>query len=51
MKNKTSRVLPDNWWDKGINPVLGYKYKQPSIGGRPQRNKFEYPPEDDKKIN
>ena len=45
----TTKKLPDNWWDKKINPVLGYRY-QPLQDQRPPRNKFEYNPEDDIKL-
>lgn len=42
----TTKELPDNWWDHGINPILGYKY-EPLTKPTPFRNKNEYPPEDD----
>lgn len=47
----TKKELPDNWWDHGINPVLGYKWKQPPLNPVPPRNKNEYPPEDDYKVD
>lgn len=40
-----SKGLPDKWWDKGINPVLGYKWEQPEITKRPRPNKNLYPEE------
>lgn len=42
----TTKELPDNWWDYGINPILGYKY-EPMTKHTPPRNKNEYRPEDD----
>ena len=45
-----NKTLPDNWWDEGINPILGYKY-QPISTTRAARNKNEYPPEDDYKVD
>jgi hypothetical protein len=42
----TTKELPDNWWDHGINPILGYKYEKPTWNYR-ARDKFEYPKEDD----
>ncbi len=41
-----SKGLPDKWWDKGINPVLGYKWEQKPLGEqRPRPNKNLYPKE------
>ena len=42
-----TKELPDNWWDHGINPVLGYKWKQPPLNPVPPKNKNEYSSEDD----
>jgi hypothetical protein len=44
-----SKGLPDKWWDKGINPVLGYKWEQPLLDQRPRQNKKLYPKELDYK--
>ena len=41
----TTKELPDNWWDHGINPIVGYKIPRPSEKSR-IRDKFEYPEED-----
>lgn len=46
---KPIKKLPDDWWNHGINPILGYRYKQIQ-DHRPPRNKFEYPEQDDIKI-
>ena len=43
----TKKEMPDDWWNHGINPILGYKYEKPSIKGGRQRDKWEYPEEDD----
>jgi hypothetical protein len=42
----TTKELPDDWWNHGINPILGYKY-EPMTKPTPPRNKNEYRPEDD----
>lgn len=44
-----SKGLPDKWWDKGINPVLGYKWEQKPLEQRPRPNKHLYPKELDYK--
>ena len=44
-----SKGLPDKWWDKGINPVLGYKWIQAPLDPRPRPNKNLYPKELDYK--
>jgi hypothetical protein len=46
----TKKQIPDDWWNHGINPILGYKY-EPLTNKRPERNRFEYPKCDDYKLN
>jgi len=41
--------LPDNWWDLGINPIVGYKIPKEIEKNKYRRNKNEYRPEDDEK--
>ncbi len=48
MTNK--KEMPHDFWNHGINPILGYKYKKPGDGKR-RRDKFEYPKEDDYKVD
>ena len=43
--NVETKPMPDDWWNHGINPILGYKYKKPGDGKR-TRDKFEYPKEE-----
>ena len=45
----TKKQLPDNWWDYGINPIVGFKV--PKVGDKKvhKRNVYEYRPEDDEK--
>ena len=45
----TKKQLPDNWWDYGINPIVGFKV--PKVGDKKvhKRNVHEYLPEDDEK--
>ena len=47
----TTKELPDNWWDHGINPILGYKWKRPTLNPTPPKSKKEYNPEDDYKVD
>lgn len=47
--NFEAKGLPDKWWDKGINPVLGYKWEQKPLEQRPRPNKNLYPKELDYK--
>lgn len=42
----TKKQMPDDWWNHGINPLVGYRVPRPSEKNR-TRDKFEYPPEDD----
>ena len=44
MTNK--KEMPYDFWNHGINPILGYKY-EPLTKPTPPRNKNEYRPEDD----
>ena len=44
-----SRGLPNKWWDKGINPILGYKPIITPVCPRPRRNEKLYPKELDYK--
>lgn len=44
-----TKKLPDNWWDLGINPVVGFKIPRASEKKTHKRNVNEYRPEDDKK--
>ena len=44
------KQLPDNWWDLGINPIVGYKLPKVSYKKQHKRNKWEYPPEEDIKL-
>lgn len=44
-----TKKLPDNWWDLGINPIVGYKIPKEIQKNKYRRNKNEYRPEDDKK--
>ena len=39
----TKKQLPDNWWDYGINPIVGFKV--PKVGDKKvhKRNVYEYP--------
>lgn len=27
MSQEKKNDMPDNWWDYGINPILGYRYQ------------------------
>jgi|TARA_B100001750_G_C15405237_1_gene544779 hypothetical protein len=38
MKNK----MPYDFWNYGINPILGYKWVQPTLNPQPRQNKLEY---------
>jgi len=42
--------MPWDFWNYNINPILGYKWKQPPLNPTPPRNKHEYRPEDDEKL-
>ena len=46
----TKKEMPYDFWNYGINPILGYKY-EPLTKPTPFRNKKEYPPEDDYKVD
>ena len=46
----TKKEMPWDFWNHGINPVLGYKYSPPTLNPTPARNKNEYKPEDDIKL-
>lgn len=41
-----TKEMPYDFWNHGINPIVGYKIPRPSLKGR-VRDKFEYRPEDD----
>lgn len=43
---KNKKDMPYDFWNHGINPIVGYKIPRPSQKGR-VRDKFEYRPEDD----
>lgn len=46
MKNK--KEMPYDFWNHGINPILGYRWTQPPITPQEsKRNKNEYPEVDD----
>ena len=45
----TKKEMPWDFWNYGINPILGYKY-EPIASNIRQRNKHEYRPEDDIKL-
>lgn len=40
-----TKPMPSDWWNHGINPILGYKYEKPVWNTR-TRDKWEYPEED-----
>lgn len=42
----TKKEIPSDWWNHGINPILGYKYEKPSRKGLRVRSKYEYPEKD-----
>ncbi len=44
-----TKKLPDNWWDLGINPIVGFKIPKVSQKNKHKRNKSEYHPDDDVK--
>ena len=44
-----TKKLPDNWWDLGINPIVGYKIPKQTQKNLYRRNKSEYHPDDDVK--
>lgn len=45
------KEMPWDFWNHGINPILGYKWKQPPMTPtESKRNKYEYLPEDDEKL-
>jgi len=47
MKNN-KKEMPYDFWNHGINPILGYKWTQPAISPKEsKRNKFEYSEVDD----
>jgi hypothetical protein len=45
-----TKQMPNDWWNYGINPILGYKWKQPALNPTPTRNKYEYNKEDETKL-
>ena len=42
----TKKEMPWDFWNYGINPILGYTYSPPTLNPTPARNKNEYKPED-----
>ena len=47
MKNN-KKEMPYDFWNHGINPILGYRWTQPPITPQEsKRNKNEYPEVDD----
>jgi hypothetical protein len=42
----TKKEMPDDWWNHDINPILGYKYERKPLSGGRQRDKWEYPEEE-----
>ena len=40
------KKLPDNWWDLGINPIVGFNIPRASEGKTHKRNNDVYLPED-----
>lgn len=46
--NFETKEMPYDFWNHGINPILGYRWTQPSMTPQEsKRNKFEYPEVDD----
>ena len=43
------KKLPDNWWDLGINPILGYKIPKQTQKFMYRKNSSEFHPDDDVK--
>ena len=41
------KKLPDNWWDLGINPILGYKIPKQTQKFLYRKNSSEFHPDDD----
>ena len=46
----TKKEMPWDFWNYGINPILGYKWERPPLKPTPTRSKLEYNPEDDIKL-
>jgi len=46
----TKKEMPWDFWNYDINPILGYKWKQPPLNPVPPRNKYEYNKEDEIKL-
>ena len=44
-----TKKLPDNWWDLGINPIVGFKIPKAGEGKKQKRNASEYHPDDNVK--
>ena len=44
-----TKEMPWDFWNYGINPILGYKWNRPALNPVPPRSKYEYRPEDDEK--
>jgi len=45
------KEMPWDFWNYGINPILGYKWTQPPITPKEsKRNKYEYNKEDEIKL-
>ena len=42
----TKKEMPWDFWNYGINPILGYKWNRPTLNPTPPRNKNEYNKED-----
>lgn len=45
--NEETKEMPYDWWNHGINPILGYKYERLKLSARGSRDKWEYPEEYD----
>jgi hypothetical protein len=46
----TKNEMPWDFWNYDINPILGYKWKRPSLSNRGPRDKYEYDQEDNIKL-
>ncbi len=50
MKDTDTKEMPWDFWNYDINPILGYKWKRPSLSNRAPRDKYEYNKNDDIKL-
>ena len=46
----TKNEMPWDFWNYGINPILGYKWDRPTLVPRTPKSKFEYHPDDNIKL-